>query len=370
MTETAPATEEILEIADDPQVDTEARAPQGVPCDACGSPVEPGDKFCTACGCPQKTESPPAEAEVVEEPKKHFRCEGCGAEVATDPDQRSYVCPFCDSTYVVEFAPDQTDRQRPEFVIGFAVTPEQALEKFRQWLASNSWFRPGDLRQAQIEEKQKGVYLPFWSFSMLAQSDWSARIGEYWYRTETYTTTDSKGKTVTRTRTVRETEWWPLSGRHHRYYSGYLVSGSKGLPQQDAERIKPFQLPALKRYEPYYLAGWLSEEYSVGRDNSLQICQNEFYRREQSNVSAFLPGDTSRNLHVSTNFSHVNSDLCLLPVYLLSYRYRDKLYRFMVNGQTGKVAGDKPLSWRRIAAFAGVLTAILALIVLLWMMIT
>lgn len=370
MTESATATDEVLEILDDPpQVDTEARAPQGVPCDACGSPVEPGDKFCTACGCPQATEAPPAEAEVVEEPKKHFRCEGCGAEVATDPDQRSYVCPFCDSTYVVEFAPDQTDRQRPEFVIGFAVTPEQALEKFRQWLASNNWFRPGDLRTARIAEKQKGVYLPFWSFSMLAQSNWSARIGEYWYRTETYTTTNSKGETVTRTRTVRETEWWPLSGRHHRYYSGYLVSGSKGLPQREAERIKPFQLPALKRYEPYFLAGWLSEEYSVGRDDALRICQDEFYRRERSHVSRFLPGDTSRNLQVSTNFSHVNSDLCLLPVYLLSYRYRDTLYRFMVNGQTGKVAGDKPLSWRRILVFSGIMLAVLLLIFFLWMLI-
>ena len=51
---------------------------------------------------------------------KHFKCQQCGAEVATDPDQRSYVCPFCDSTYVMEFSPDETGRQPPEFVIGFA----------------------------------------------------------------------------------------------------------------------------------------------------------------------------------------------------------------------------------------------------------
>ena len=41
--------------------------------------------------------------------------------MATDPDQRSYVCPFCDSTYVVEFSRDETDRQRPEFVIGYGL---------------------------------------------------------------------------------------------------------------------------------------------------------------------------------------------------------------------------------------------------------
>ena len=58
--------------------------------------------------------------------QKFVRCDNCGSEVAMDPEQRSYVCAFCDSTYVVEFSPDISSRQSPEFVIGFAVTPEQA----------------------------------------------------------------------------------------------------------------------------------------------------------------------------------------------------------------------------------------------------
>jgi hypothetical protein len=267
---------------------------------------------------------------------------------------------------VVELSPDQTDRQRPEFVIGFVVTPDEAREKFGHWIQSNAWFRPGDLRTSRVAEKQKGVYLPFWSFSMLAQSQWQTSIGEYWYRTETYTTTDSDGKTVTKTRRVRETEWWPLGGRHHRYYSGYLVSGSKGLSQTDAERIKPFHLPAMKRYEPYFLAGWLSEEYSVARDEALARCQQEFYRREQSHVAAFLPGDTYRGLQINTHFSHVNSDLCLLPVYVLSYRYKEKLYRFLVNGQTGKVAGDKPVSGMRIGLAVGVGLLLLLIVIVVF----
>jgi predicted RNA-binding Zn-ribbon protein involved in translation (DUF1610 family) len=352
-----PAEDQFDEVA----IDQDAAAPHGQPCEACGCPIEPHDKFCPACGTTQVVKA----AVVSEEAplQKHFRCDNCGSEVATDPDQLSYACPFCDSTYVVEFRQDQTDRQRAEFIIGFAVTREQAQEKFRQWIAENAWFRPGDLQTAAITDKQKGVYLPFWSFSMLAQSRWSATIGEYWYRTETYTTTDAKGNSVTRTRQVRETEWWPLSGNHHHYYAGFLVSGSKGLPQREAERIKPFNLPALKRYEPYYLAGWLAEEYSVERDQALHVCQQEFYRHEQHNVGAFLPGDTHRALQVSTNFSDINSDLCLLPVYVLSYKYQDKLFRFLVNGQTGKCAGDKPTSWKRIAALVGGILLLIALIV-------
>jgi hypothetical protein len=348
----APVAAEVMADGDTMVVDAEIVSPQGEPCAACGSPVEPLDKFCPACGCPNPAADDDSKT-VEDDRQDHFRCEGCGCEVAIDPDQRSYVCPFCDSTYVVEIPASQNDRKRPEFIIGFAVTPEQAREKFEKWIRSNSWIRPGDLRRARIADKLKGVYLPFWSFSMLAESHWRAEIGEYWYRTETYTTRDSDGKTVTKTRRVQETEWWPLDGRHHHYYSGYLVSGSRGLPQSDAERMKPFQLPALKRYEPYYLAGWICEEYSVGQEDALHICQQEFHRREQGNVGAFLPGDTQRAVQVNTRFSHVNSDLCLLPIYILSYRYQERLYRFLVNGQTGKVAGDKPLSKLRIGLAIG-----------------
>jgi len=350
-----------------PMVDGAAPVVHSRACESCGCPVERGDPFCPACGSPQADAAPAPQA-AQEEPaaeQRHFRCENCGAEVGVDPDQRSYTCTFCDSTYVVEFAPEQTGRAAPEFVIGFAVTPEEAQKKFRKWLAGNDWFRPGDLKLAKVEEKLKGVYLPFWSYSMLAESDWSADIGEYWWRTETYTTTDKDGKTVTKTRRVRETEWWGLRGGHHRYYNGFLISGSRGLPQESAERIKPFHLPALKRYRPRFLAGWLSEEYSIERDEALALCQREFRSREQRQVAAHLPGDTYSNLRVATRFSHVNSDLILLPIYLLSYRYRDKVYRFLVNGQTGKVAGDKPLSWRRIAAAVGGGLLLVGLVVLL-----
>jgi hypothetical protein len=114
-----------------------------------------------------------------------------------------------------------------------------------------------------------------------------------------------------------------------------------------------------------FLAGWSAEEHSIERDAALQICQQEFYGREQANVAAFLPGDTHRSLTVNTNFSNVSSDLILLPVYILSYRYRDKVYRFLLNGQTGKADGDKPVSGSRIAS--GIVAALLlaALLVLI-----
>ena len=53
----------------------------------------------------------------------------------------------------------------------------------------------------------------------------------------------------------------------------------------------------------------------------------------------------------------------MLPLYVLSYRYRDKLFRFMINGQTGKVDGDKPMSWPRVWLAVGLGALVLAAVV-------
>jgi len=258
---------------------------------------------------------------------------------------------------------EQRTSQHPEFIIGFEITREKAQELFFQWIGKNSFFRPGDLVKKATTEKQQGIYIPFWHFSMVAESQWSAQIGEYWYRTETYTVRNAEGKSEVRTRTIQETEWWPLSGVYRKYYSGYMVSASKGLPQEEALAIQPYQLNSMMRYRPMYLAGWMSEEYSVSREVALAATQKEFRNRERNNISNFLPGDVQSGLSVQTDLDVGGSDLILLPVHVLSYRYGEKVYRFLVNGQTGKMVGEKPWSGSRIAAVV-IAVALLLLILI------
>ncbi|XZE35160.1 zinc ribbon domain-containing protein [Pirellulaceae bacterium SH501] len=350
-----------------------------LPCSACGSPRQPGARFCTACGIPLDQRS----ADGTQPSKKSsdldaaagefnslqdsegtsFHCDNCGADVDVPRGGNSLRCPFCDSTYVVELPAEKRRTLQPEFVIGFAITREKALELFFEWLGKNSWFRPGDLKARAFTDKQQGVYLPFWHFSMIADSRWQAQIGEYWYRTETYRVKNSKGQWETRTRQVRETEWWPLSGEYRKYYSGYMVSASKGLPHAEALKIQPYQLTHMMRYRPHYLAGWMVEEYSVSKEEALATTTAEFRERERRGIASFLPGDTYQGLVVSTDLDVGGTDLVLLPVHILTYRYRDHVYRFLVNGQTGKMVGEKPWSKKRITA-AVIAGAILILVLI------
>ena len=103
----------------EPTIEDDAPALHARACEHCGAPVEPLDQFCRQPVVPSRRLRPKSFTNRPS-PQKHFRCKNCGAEVAVDPDQRSYTCAFCDSTYVVEFTPEESDRQAPEFVIGFA----------------------------------------------------------------------------------------------------------------------------------------------------------------------------------------------------------------------------------------------------------
>ncbi len=383
-----------------------------MPCSACGTPRQIGSRFCVSCGVPFETPdrvvlgelrmgssevsantttkssdakssdakssdgkssdakssnggSVSVKTQAIEASglTRTFRCENCGSEVDAPREQLSLRCPFCDTAYVAELPLEQRTSQRPEFIIGFEVSREKAQELFFQWIGKNGFFRPGDLVTKAATEKQHGVYIPFWHFSMKATSEWSAQIGEHWYRTETYTVKNSEGKTEVRTRTVQETEWWPLSGIYRKYYSGYMVSASKGLSQAEALAIQPYQLNTMMRYRPMYLAGWMSEEYSVSREEALAVTQQEFRTRERNAISRFLPGDIQSGLTVRTELEVGGSDLILLPIHVLSYRYGDKIYRFLVNGQTGKMQGEKPWSSSRITAVV-VAVALLVLVVI------
>jgi hypothetical protein len=76
-----------------------------------------------------------------------------------------------------------------------------------------------------------------------------------------------------------------------------------------------------------------------------------------------VPGDTHRNLQVKADYSAQTFKHVLLPVWLLTYTYGARSFQVTVNGATGKVAGEYPISWVKVT-----LVVILVIIVIvIWM---
>ena len=325
-----------------------------VSCPTCGDAVDVGEHFCGICGEDLR------HLHTAEEPgeQRHTcNCQSCGATISVE-GSRAITCPFCKSSQVVN-QPELANFPAPEFIIGFANVEEEAQRKFRAWIRKGGMTVPGDLAKAATLDELRGVYVPFWGFSVRADSRYSCRIGEYWYRTETYTTIVN-GKVVTRTRQVRETEWFSLSGTHHSYHNRYLVSGSKGLSQELADAVMPYDLAHIHRFKESFLAGWLMEEPSVKMEDAYEVSNQRFYQGERERIAKILPGDTHSSLQVETNFSQATSDLILLPTWLLNYDYKGKRYNFVMNGQTGAMSGTRPkVYWKIVLLVVTLLVIVL-----------
>lgn len=280
-------------------------------------------------------------------------CESCGAKLVIQATQRTARCPYCDSPSVID-RPVTPDRPDPVFAIGFAIDGNRARQHLRSYLSGHRW-APAALRQATAE-RVEGIYLPAYLYSAIAASRYHAQIGEDYTEMEF----DARKK---RMRRVTKTEYRRLEGRHRCYVEDRLVTASEGIPNTELESIEPFDLAGLRRYTPAVISGWMSEEPSLGRDASLELSRDEARGAVRHLLALFMPGDSHRQLQTATDFTDEAMDLVLLPVWVCAVRWhRNKPpIRLLVNGQTGQVAGDIPVSWAKIAAVVGTTLGVLGL---------
>ncbi|NLH49218.1 MAG: zinc ribbon domain-containing protein, partial [Myxococcales bacterium] len=277
---------------------------------------------------------------------KTFSCKACGAKVSYDPSVKALACAYCGSSYVIE-EEQAAFAERPNRIVPFAFDKTQAEQRFWKWLGKG-FFRPRDLTKKSALNEIRGVYMPFWAFDADAYSNWSADAGYHYYEKEAYTEKDQQGHTVTKYRDVQKTRWQPASGAHSAHYEDFLVSASKGLDQEWVNKIAPFELTQAKSYNGDYLAGFAAENPSIDPAGGRGTAAVELQKKETAECARLVPGDTHRNLNVRSSFANWNYDLALLPLWISAFLYKDKVYRFLVNGQTGEVQGSAPFSWLKL----------------------
>ncbi|HJW83485.1 MAG TPA: primosomal protein N' (replication factor Y) - superfamily II helicase [Anaerolineae bacterium] len=365
-----------------PQSEPIQAATQKYTCPKCGGDMNfdaaKGMLACPFCGHSMPT---PETSEVVQEHDlrealrdtsgkahgfgtavKSIKCNACGATNNVAPNVASTSCPFCGSNQVVEQPPDPNLIQ-PESLIPFGVDDSRAQRLFLDWLG-RGLFHPSDLKKFGGGQKLSGVYLPFWTFDAHAESDWRAESGDYYYVNETVWVTRD-GKQLQETRQVQKVRWYPSSGHRSDDHDDVLVYATSSIDVKMIERVYPFDTQKLAPYNPSFLSGWGAESYRIPLADAWKLGQSLIEREQYSRCGRDVPGDTHRNLHVNTRLSNLTYKHVLLPVWLASYRYNNKVYRFMINGQTGEVQGQKPISWIKVAIAVVIALIVIGLIVYL-----
>ena len=328
-------------------------------CPNCGATVffDPatGGMHCDYCGYTCELPKADAEHEICEmdfesalhtesfnwgEQKKEVQCKQCGAVTVYDALETAAVCPFCGSTSVMPAANENTIA--PGAVCPFAITKDQAGERFTRWI-KGKLFTPRKAKKNARPEAFQGVYLPYWTYDAQTTSNFTGRAGY----DRTVKDRDGNKKTVT--------EWRHVSGVYQEFFDDVTVMASKRQKDSGVRACEPFDFSKLVPYSPQVVAGFIAERYSVGLKEGWESAQKTIQSNLRSDIQSYIRrhwnADRADSVHFSTLYSNITYKYLLVPTWISSFKYKDKVYQFAVNGQTGKVGGKAPVSaWRVIIA--------------------
>lgn len=289
--------------------------------------------------------------------KKSVKCESCKAISIFDSDRAAQRCDFCGSPAIVP-ADDLTDVITPESLLPAVIPAPQVRDQLRAWYGSR-WWAPNKLKRAALTDTLHGIYLPYWTFDAHVDAQWTAESGYYYYETETYR--DANGKT--QTRQVRHTRWQHSAGELSHFFDDDVVPGTVGVHTALLRKVEPFPTTSdLKPYEPAFVRGWTVERYQVDLRQASETSKQQMDGVIHQLCSRDVPGDTQRNLQVDSIYQGRTFKHILVPVWLTTYTYGAKSYQVVVNGYTGKMAGEHPLSWVKITL--AVLAALVVILIL------
>ncbi len=286
-------------------------------------------------------------------------CKNCDATTTLKPNVTADNCPFCATPLVVKEG-STTKIIKPKYVLPFKMEQKAAFENFKKWVGS-LWFAPGNLKAyTQNADKLNGMYLPYWTYDSDTSSNYTGQRGTYYYVTETYTTTEN-GKPVTKTRQVQQTRWTPAFGTVQNKFDDVLVLASKSLPEKYTNVLEPWDLQNLSDFNENFLSGFRTECYQIDLKSGFDKAKSIMVETIRETVRKDIGGDTQQISTVNTSYYDTKFKHILLPIWLSAYRYNKKVYRFMINGRTGEVQGERPYSALKIAMLVIVILAALAL---------
>ncbi len=280
-----------------------------------------------------------------------YSCDSCGATIMADENTAATFCYYCHNPVILKGR--VSGEYRPSYVLPFQIDRDTAINHFKQF-CKKKIFLPPDFLSAGQQEKIVGLYVPFWVTDVNVSAEMDA-LGK---KVRSWTAGDYH---------YTETREFALTRKADILLRGLPADGASHIDDSLMEAVEPFDYNAVKPFQMQYLSGFLAEKYDVDmskmfpriRNRATQACDQLLRNTmiEYSSVSV-----TRSDIRImSTDWEYM-----LLPVWFMTYKYKDKIYEFALNGQTAKFVGTPPLCKGRLAAFAiGLGLAAAALVVLL-----
>lgn len=276
---------------------------------------------------------------------KAYNCPSCGAELICDATTAATSCPYCGNNTIV---PGQFGgTMKPDYVIPFKLDKKAAVAALKKHY-SKKFFLPRAFSSGNHLEEVQGIYVPFWLFDAGAEADCR------FHATRSHTHTDGDYR-------VTVTEHFDVRRSGTMEFERIPVDGSKKMPDDYMDSIEPFDYAGLKSFSTAYLPGYLADKYDVTAQESMERadrrCHNSAFDQMRRDISGYeVVNQVGGNVRLHRGKVHY----VLMPVWTLLTRWKNQDYLFMMNGQTGKMVGDLPVSNGKVTAFFSVLAVTLS----------
>lgn len=280
-----------------------------------------------------------------------YSCPSCGAELICDQSTAATACPYCGNPAIV---PGQfSGALRPDYILPFRLSKDDAVQALRAHYKGKP-FLPRSFTSVNHIEQIQGVYVPFWLFDGGAEGAASYRASN----TNVYETGDYE---------ITETRHYHVVRAGSLAFEKIPVDASSKMPDDHMDSIEPFDYAQLRPFSTAYLPGYLADKYDVtiddSRDRADTRCRETLAQALRDTVTSYGACVTERE-DIALRRGKVH--YALLPVWMLSTKWRGQDFLFAMNGQTGKLVGDLPTDrgrfWGMFAAIAAPLTVALTAI--------
>lgn len=258
-----------------------------------------------------------------------YNCTSCGAELICDETTAATQCPYCGNNTIIpgQFA----GTAKPDYVIPFKHEKKDAVEALKNYY-KGKLLLPKSFSDSNHLEEIKGVYVPFWLYSgsVEARGAYKAQQDETFEQGE-YKITKSKHYEVDREGTIS--------------FSRIPVDASSKMPDDLMDSIEPFDYKAITDFSLAYMPGYLANKYDVSKKECGKHAAERAKNSAKEELRATVTGYTS----VSTSsheekITKEETEYAVFPVWLLSTRWEGKNFLFAMNGQTGRMIGNLPIS--------------------------
>ena len=278
------------------------------------------------------------------------QCKGCGAQMEVDAYSTAMSCPYCGSSYVM--ADKQEEVIVPDGVIPFKIDKNSAKEIVGKWL-KRRYLAPGELKTLYQRGDFNGIYVPYWTFDADADADYTGMGGRK--RVEHYR--DKDGKMQSRT----VTDWYPTRGHVHNFFDDVLVSASSHHDRSLLDGVDDYDTKQTASYAPDYMSGYGAESFNINLDSAhgTAIGRMKSSLQDMARQDILRRYDSAKDVHINARFKNETYKHILLPVYAVTYHYKNKVYNVLVNGQTGSIKGQYPKSVVKILLIIIAVAAIL-----------